>query len=585
MKRSQHRHRAARHLEQVCEPRAPGGQRGSQRGCPQGRPHRLVAERAQRDDHTNPVEQLELAAQERRALVALGRSRLVRRRRAPNRCSDVRVAQHQPVVDADRRRLVREAAPEHRREQEVARTVAREHAPGAIAAVRRGREADDQHAGARIAETRHRPGPVGLVAKRRPLLARDRFAPFDEARARATARDLACERVEIAGTRLDHESDPTATGRYPPRPMRVLLLVNSTASSVTPEKARRHSQDPRVAPRRGGRGDVAPRTRDAARARRSRRRLRRGRGARRRRHAQRGRGRPVAHAHRTRSAPGRIHQRVLADARLSAHGRRRGPRARRRARQRVATPGGRRHGRRSTVPVLCGHRLRRRGDPPGRAPLAVGQADGVASAPHRRRGAHVLQRRRSPHARAHRRGRRPRLSDVRFAIVSKATPVHATSDASRSTSRETPDRHAPLAHRVHPAASTHARRWRGVVDPHRQVPREPQRRGRARRSRRRCTSTPTRRSRIRSTATTRATRTSWSSACSPTRSRSLFRQRGDHDVGNVRDDESTPAAASARASSGSSTVHTLTRRPAVCAAAIPSAPAASADPTSGFSHA
>ena len=48
---------------------------------------------------------------------------------------------------------------------------------------------------------------------------------------------------------------------------------------------------------------------------------------------------------------------------------------------------------------------------------------------------------------------------------------------------------------------------------------------------------------------------------------------------------SAPAAASVRAASRSSTVHTLTRSPAACAAAIPSAPARNADRTSGLSHA
>ena len=93
-----------------------------------------------------------------------------------------------PSSTRGRRRLVGEAAAEQRREQEVARPVAGEHPAGAIAAVRRGREPDDQHPGAGVAETRHRPGPVRLVAKRRALLARDLFAPFDEPRARATLR-------------------------------------------------------------------------------------------------------------------------------------------------------------------------------------------------------------------------------------------------------------------------------------------------------------------------------------------------------------------------------------------------------------
>ena len=75
--------------------------------------------------------------------------------------------------------------------------------------------------------------------------------------------------------------------------MRVLLLVNATASSVT---ARKRVADPQAARRRArgrGGGDVAARARDPARARGRERRLRRRRGARRRRHAQRGGRRPA----------------------------------------------------------------------------------------------------------------------------------------------------------------------------------------------------------------------------------------------------------------------------------------------------
>ena len=50
--------------------------------------------------HPHPVEQGELAGQERRAVVALGRQRLVGRRRAPDGRGDVRIDQGQPVVRA-----------------------------------------------------------------------------------------------------------------------------------------------------------------------------------------------------------------------------------------------------------------------------------------------------------------------------------------------------------------------------------------------------------------------------------------------------------------------------------------------------
>ena len=61
-------------------------------------------------------------------------------------------------------RDVREAGVVQRAHQEVAGTVAGEHAAGPVAAVRGRREADDQQPGGRVAEAGHRAAPVGLVA-------------------------------------------------------------------------------------------------------------------------------------------------------------------------------------------------------------------------------------------------------------------------------------------------------------------------------------------------------------------------------------------------------------------------------------
>ena len=69
----------------------------------------------------------------------------------------------EPVVAPDRGALVREAGPMKRRVEKVARGVAGEDAAGAVAAVRGGSEAHHEQARLRVAETGHRPGPVGLV--------------------------------------------------------------------------------------------------------------------------------------------------------------------------------------------------------------------------------------------------------------------------------------------------------------------------------------------------------------------------------------------------------------------------------------
>ena len=81
-------------------------------------------------------------------------------------------------------------------EQPVARAVAGEHAAGAVAAVRRGREAVDQHARLRVAEAGDRRAPVLLVGVRRAALARDLLAPRDEPRAAAADDDPRLERGE-----------------------------------------------------------------------------------------------------------------------------------------------------------------------------------------------------------------------------------------------------------------------------------------------------------------------------------------------------------------------------------------------------
>ena len=74
------------------------------------------------------------------------------------------------------------------RPEEVARRVAGEDPARPIAAVRGGSQADEQDPRVRVAEPRYRQAPVRLVAEAFDLLARDQFAPGDEARA-APARD------------------------------------------------------------------------------------------------------------------------------------------------------------------------------------------------------------------------------------------------------------------------------------------------------------------------------------------------------------------------------------------------------------
>ena len=167
---------------------APCPKRGRGRGIaspmsPQRAQRPVPAERAQADDDPDVLEQRQLAGHVRQAAVAFGRRRLVGRRRAAHDGGDPGVGQDHAVVALVRVGLRGEADRVERGVQEVARAVAGEHAPRPVAAMGAGRQADEQDAGADVAEAGHRPRPVLAVAEAGDLLARDPLAPLDEARA------------------------------------------------------------------------------------------------------------------------------------------------------------------------------------------------------------------------------------------------------------------------------------------------------------------------------------------------------------------------------------------------------------------
>src|SRR4029079_15493550 len=80
-----------------------------------------------------------------------------------------------------------------RGEQEIPGRVTGEHPPGAIPAMGRRREAQQQDPRRRIAEAGHRPSPVGLVTEPRDLLPGDGLAPGDQPRAASARLDLGGE--------------------------------------------------------------------------------------------------------------------------------------------------------------------------------------------------------------------------------------------------------------------------------------------------------------------------------------------------------------------------------------------------------
>ena len=84
--------------------------------------------------------------------------------------------QREAVAQPDRRRLVREPRPVKGGIEPVTGIVAGEHPSGAIRSVRRRRQSAEQYARVPIAEPGDRSSPVGFVAERSPLDARDLLA-------------------------------------------------------------------------------------------------------------------------------------------------------------------------------------------------------------------------------------------------------------------------------------------------------------------------------------------------------------------------------------------------------------------------
>jgi hypothetical protein len=188
-----------RRMEAAEEPRASAevvldtvaeGHPPPRRHPPDGTQHRdqrVLRDPAQHEDRAR-LEERPLAQEVLAAAADLLGQRLVRRRRAAGGGRDVAVVQDEAVAPRDGRGLAGEAGAVQGREEEVAGAVAREDAARAVAAVRGGREADDEEPRARIAEPRQGPAPVLLVLEPPDLDAGDLEAPRPQART-ALARD------------------------------------------------------------------------------------------------------------------------------------------------------------------------------------------------------------------------------------------------------------------------------------------------------------------------------------------------------------------------------------------------------------
>ena len=95
-----------------------------------------------------------------------------------------------------------------------------EHPPGPVGAVRRWRQAEDQHPGVGRAESRNRSAPIGVIAEFGLELAGNEFAPGDQPRAGAA---IGHQQVQLghgpgAGgnrRRLSHEPAVAVQRRFP----------------------------------------------------------------------------------------------------------------------------------------------------------------------------------------------------------------------------------------------------------------------------------------------------------------------------------------------------------------------------------
>src|SRR5262249_10316170 len=123
----------------------------------------------------------------------------------------------------------------------LARAIAGEDAAGAVAAVRGGRQADDDQARARVAEAGQRPPPIVLAGERGALLARHSLAPRDQPRALSTLDDgrvVASERLHSVATNFCNTSRAPLAIEWPSQTSSVSKSSSASARSDSTRRAR-----------------------------------------------------------------------------------------------------------------------------------------------------------------------------------------------------------------------------------------------------------------------------------------------------------------------------------------------------------
>ncbi len=178
----------------------------------------IPGERPKAEQNARISEQRELAESPRQAVLPLFTRGLVGWRCAPDGRRDPHAAQPEPIVSARRSGHVREMGPPQRRVKKVPRSVASEHAPRAIGAMRRRCEPKHDERGGGVPKPRNRPAPVALIPKRRLALSGNLLAPAHETRASPAACDLGLELMKRAHHSLNlPEVKDRATAAATPR--------------------------------------------------------------------------------------------------------------------------------------------------------------------------------------------------------------------------------------------------------------------------------------------------------------------------------------------------------------------------------
>ena len=109
---------------------------------------------SQRDDHAEVAEQFELLNEVGPAALEFNSARLIRRRRAPDRRSNITTSEFQTVVSMSRLRLISKSRSVKRSVEPVAATISGKYSPGAITAMGRRRQTHDKQPCIKIAEPR-----------------------------------------------------------------------------------------------------------------------------------------------------------------------------------------------------------------------------------------------------------------------------------------------------------------------------------------------------------------------------------------------------------------------------------------------